>query len=329
MAKILVVDDDDVVTCFLRLVLEGDGHQVTVARDGQEALDLVAQAMPDLILLDLEMPRIGGFDVLHRLKQAPATRLLPILILTGTDPAEFRASAWALGADEFLSKPPRPQELLARCRALLRVKRLVDELDSAEAVVFAFARAVDAKCVYTQEHSERVSRYSVALGEKLGLSVDDVETLRRGALLHDLGKISLPDAILNKPGPLTEEEYNLVKQHPDVGFRILERLRSVRNLLPLVKSHHERLDGKGYPDGLSAGSIPKLVRILSVADVYDALSSVRPYRPAMPQARCFEILRAEAEDGSLDPDLVRPFCELMAKSTPSAPSVATLLRIPG
>jgi putative two-component system response regulator len=329
MAKLLVVDDDDVVACYLRSVLEGDGHQVTMAGDGQEALDLVAQAAPDLILLDLEMPRMGGFDVLHRLKGAPATRLLPILILTGSDPAEFRASAWALGADEFLSKPLRPQELLARCRSLLRVKRLVDELDSAEAVVFAFARAVEAKCVYTQGHSERVGRYSVALGEKVGLSVDEVETLRRGAALHDLGKISLPDAVLNKAGPLTEEEYNLVKQHPLEGVRILEPLRSVRSLLPLVRWHHERLDGKGYPDGLLGASIPKLVRILSVADVYDALSSVRPYRPALPQSRCFEVLRAEAETGSLDSELVRYFCELMAKTTPASASSATILRISG
>lgn len=314
MAKILVVDDDVVVATFVQRVLEGDGHQVRVAGDGLEGLDMVAAAQPDLIVLDLDMPRMSGLDVCFRLKQAQATRLLPILILTGRAPSDARIPAWELGADEYLSKPPRPLDLVARCRSLLRTKRLVDELDSAEAVVFAFARTVEAKSRFTQGHSERVGQYAIALGEEVGLTPAEMDILRRGAVLHDIGKISIPDAILNKPGPLTADEYEVVKQHPLEGARILDGLRSIQAVLPLVHWHHERLDGGGYPDGLRGDAIPLLVRILSVADVYDAVSSERPYRPALPQAKCFEILQVDAEGGGLDAGLVQRFCRRFAGS---------------
>jgi putative two-component system response regulator len=312
MAQILVVDDDVVVATLLRRVLENDGHRVRVARDGQEGLDMVAELQPDLIVLDLDMPRMSGLDVCYRLKQTPATRLMPILILTGRDPVDARVPAWELGADEYLSKPPRAHDLVARCRSLLRTKQLVDELDSAEAVVLSFARTVEAKSHYTQGHSERVGCYATALGEEAGLLTAEMDVLRRGAVLHDIGKISLPDAILNKPGPLTDEEYALVKRHPLEGVRILEGLRSIQAVLPLVRWHHERLDGGGYPDGLRGDAIPRLVRILAVADVYDAVSSERPYRPALPKAKCFEILEADAAGGGLDAGLVQKFCRRFA-----------------
>jgi putative two-component system response regulator len=320
MAKILVVDDDLVVATLVQRVLESDGHQVQVARDGLAALDMVAEAQPDLVVLDLEMPGMSGLDVCFRLKQAPATRLLPVLILTGRHACDARVPAWELGADEYLSKPPRPGDLVARCRSLLRLKRLVDELDSAEAVVFAFARTVEAKSRYTQGHSERVSHFAVAMGEGVGLTSSETDILRRGAVLHDIGKISIPDAILNKPGPLTADEYALVKQHPLEGVRILEGLKSIQNVLPLVRWHHERLDGGGYPDGLRGEAIPLLVRILAVADVYDAVSSERPYRPGLHQKKCFEILHEDAAGGGLDAALVRKFCRRFAGGTTDSPT---------
>ena len=320
MGNILVVDDDPLAATFLKTVLQEDGYQVRVAMDGQEALDMVAEAVPDLVVLDLDMPRMGGFEVCFRLKQAPSTRLLPILVLTALEPKEVRVPAWELGADEFLTKPAHHHDVLTRCRALLRVKRLTDELDSAEAVVFAFARAVEAKSSYTRGHADRVTNYALALAAQVGLANSDVEILRQGSVLHDIGKINLPDAILDKPGPLTEEEYSLVKQHPVQGVRILEPLRSVRVLLPLVRWHHERIDGCGYPDGLRGEAIPLLVRILSVADIYDAVSSDRPYREAMTQAQAIGILQHEAAHGGLDRDLVRRFCELQAGPPPAARS---------
>jgi putative two-component system response regulator len=306
---ILVVDDDTAIATMLQRVLTADGHRVTVAQDGRLALQSVAVDRPDLILTDLEMPEVNGYDVCRRIKQEPATRLLPVLIMTGRSEHESRLRAWELGADDFLTKPFDIVEVRARCKSLLRVKRLVDELDSAEAVVFAFARAVEAKCRYTWGHSERVTSYALALGRHIGLSEPELVVLRKGALLHDIGKINIPDAILNKPGSLTKEEYDVIKEHPVQGVRIVESLRSVRDAIPLIRWHHERLDGRGYPDGLLAADIPLMTRVLSVADVYDALSSERPYRGAIPHGKCLQILLEDALGGGLDPELVRCFCQ--------------------
>jgi putative two-component system response regulator len=305
--RILVVDDDYLVGRLLVSILTSAGHAVTHVQDGAAALAAIIDRQPDLLLLDLDMPNLGGFDVCEHVKRDPATRLIPVVIITGRDPQDARVRAWDLGADEFLAKPFQPVEVLARCRALLRAKRLTDELDSAQSVLYAFARAVEAKCPYTLGHSERVTRYAVELAGRAGLSQDEIDVLRRGGLLHDIGKIAIPDAVLNKPGPLTREEYDIVKQHPVHGERIVQPLRSLQNALPLIRWHHERCDGRGYPDGLLGGDIPLAVRILSVADVYDAVSSGRPYRPALPQRRCLELLREDADLGGLDPELVDVF----------------------
>jgi putative two-component system response regulator len=313
---ILIVDDDRNITLILSQMLAGDGHQIGTARDGREALASVAANPPDLILLDLDMPSVPGFEVCRQLKQDPATRLIPILIITGQLSSESKLRAWDLGADEFLTKPFQRVEVLSRCRSLLRIKHLVDELDSAQAVVFAFARTVEAKCSYTQGHAERVTHYAMALADQIGLSDADREVLRHGAILHDIGKISIPDAILNKPGALTTAEYAIVKQHPLQGVRIVEPLRSVRHTIPLIRWHHERLDGGGYPDGLWGGAIPLLARILSVVDVYDALASERPYRPRVPQTECLAMLRANAAGGGLDPELVECLSAALAGLAP-------------
>ena len=214
---ILVVDDEPAITRLLRMVLEGDGHEVVVAPDGQAALDRVAERRPDLVVLDVDMPGVGGLEVCRRLKGDLTTRLLPVLVLTGTGAADARVRAWGLGADEFLTKPFRSLEVAARCRSLLRQKDLVDALDSAESVVFALARAVEAKSRYTHGHSVRVTRYALALARNLGLGEAEVEILRRGSAIHDIGKISTPDAILDKPGRLTPEEFEVVLRHPAEG----------------------------------------------------------------------------------------------------------------
>ena len=311
--RILVVDDEPAITKLLRRVLEGEGHEVVVAADGQAALDRLSERRPDLVILDLDMPRLGGFEVCRRLKAAPETRLLPVLVLTGTGAAGTRLRAWGLGADEFLTKPFQALEVAARCRSLLRQKDLVDALDSAESVVFALARAVEAKSPYTQGHTDRVTRHALALAGRLGLGAAEIDILRRGSALHDIGKIGTPDAILDKPGRLTPEEYAVVKRHPAEGARILEPLRSARDVAPLVRWHHERADGAGYPDGLAGDAIPPLVRILAVADVYDALASDRPYRTAMSHGRCREVMAEDAAAGGLDAELVRVFFETVAE----------------
>ena len=306
---VLIVDDEPSIAQLLRRVLEADGHRVVVAADGNAALDQVSRCHPDLVVLDIDMPRLGGFEVCRRLKAAPATRLLPVLVLTGTGAADARVRAWELGADEFLTKPFHPLEVAARCRSLLRQKDLVDALDSAESVVFTLVRAIEAKSAYTYGHSTRVTGYALDLAGRVGLGESDRDLLRRGSALHDIGKISMPDAIIDKPGPLTAEEYEVIKRHPADGARIVEPLRSARDVIPLVRWHHERMDGAGYPDGLAGADIPPLVRMLAVADVYDALASDRPYRPAMPHERCRQVMAENAAGGGLDPELTRAFFE--------------------
>jgi putative two-component system response regulator len=312
VSRILVVDDNRTNAVLLERVLLREGHQVDIAGDGQEALERIRQHCPDLILLDLDMPRVDGYEVCRRVKNDPATRLIPIVIVTAQSAFDAKLRAWDLGADDFITKPFQSLEVVARCRSLLRIKRLVEERDSAEAVVFAFARVVEAKSPYTHGHSERVATYALMLAGPAGLPEDQWETLRKGALLHDIGKISVPDAILDKPDTLTKAEFEIMKQHTVQGARIVEPLRSVRDAVPMIRWHHERLDGHGYPDGMLGGSIPLSVRILSVADVYDSLASVRPYRGAIPPGQCLEILHRDAAGGGLDPELVEAFCQSVA-----------------
>jgi putative two-component system response regulator len=307
--SVLVVDDDEGVAALLSRILAAEGYRVRHAPDGRAAFARLAEALPDLVLLDLDMPQLGGFEVCRRVKSDPATRLLPVVILTGRDPDDARLRAWDLGADDFIAKPFAAAELLARCRGLLRAKRLVDELDSAQAVVFAFARAIEAKCPHTLGHTERVTARALALAARADLPEVDREALRLGAMLHDIGKIGVPDAVLNKPGPLTAGEYATVKRHPADGCRIAEPLRSLQGALPFIRWHHERPDGKGYPDGLVGAAIPLPVRVLSVADVFDALASARPYRAALPWDECLDTMRSSARDGGLDPNLVECFAE--------------------
>lgn len=306
---ILVVDDEPAITELLRKILVPDGHIVVAAPNGEVALDMVAAHRPDLIVLDIDMPGIGGFEVCRRLKAARETRLLPVLVLTGTGAANARLRAWELGADEFLTKPFQAMEVAARCRSLLKQKDLVDALDSAESVVFALARTVEAKSNFTHGHSDRVTRYTLLLAKRAGLAEKDLDILRRGAVLHDIGKLCIPDSILDKPGKLTPEEFEVIKRHPLEGVRIVEPLRSAQDVISLIRWHHERLDGNGYPDRISGNEIPQPVRILAIADTYDALSSKRPYRGAMPHKQCRDVMTENAAGGGLDPDLIRLFFE--------------------
>ncbi len=307
---ILVVDDQPSISALLRHGLLAEGYSVTVVEDGQAALEAVATCTPDLILLDLDLPIIPGDEVCRRLKRDPRTRWIPIIMVTAMNDSVHRIAAWEDGADEYLTKPFHLVEVMARCRSLLRIRQLIEERDSAEAVVFALARAVEAKSWFTHGHSERVTNLCIQLAEVVGLPNDKIEVLRKEALLHDIGKISIPDAILNKPGPLTCQEYEIIREHPVQGAHIVEPLVSVRTAVPLIRWHHERLDGQGYPDGLCGDEIPLLVRILSVCDIYDSLSSDRPYRAPIPHEVCLEMLRDNALHGGFDPELVALFTEL-------------------
>ena len=278
---VLVVDDVQANRELLEGHLIELGYDVRQARDGYEALDAVAAEEPDLVLLDIDMPRLDGIAVCERLKAHPIRRLIPIVILTASSDRETRLRGIAAGADDFLSKPFDAKELLIRTKVLLNQRALNRRLDATEGVLFALARAVEARDRYTIHHAERVGRYAQAMGEAFGLHSEDNDLLYEGGILHDLGKIAIADAILLKPGPLTEQEFARMREHSAEGERICLSLRSVADYLPIIRHHHERVDGTGYPDHLGGSAIPLGARIVAIADAWDAMVSDRPYRAGL------------------------------------------------
>lgn len=278
---VLVVDDLQANREILLARLETLDYVVREASDGVEALESIEAEEPDLILLDVDMPRMDGIAVCQKLKAHPRRRLIPIIILTASiDPAQ-RLRGLAAGADDYLSKPFDANELLIRTRVLLRDRALNVKLDATQDVLLALARAVEARDRYTIFHAERVGKYASEIGKALGFDNEDGELLYRGGVLHDLGKIVVPDAILLKPGPLTAEEFTIMQQHSVEGERICRSLRSVSFFLPIIRHHHERFDGNGYPDHLKSSDIPLGARLVAVADAWDAMVSDRPYRAGL------------------------------------------------
>jgi putative two-component system response regulator len=310
LGRVLVVDDVEANRQLVKALLTRDGYEVEAVVDGATALDHVRRDPPDLVLLDVMMPAPNGFDVCRALKQDPVTRLIPVVLITALQQSEDRIKGFEAGADDFISKPFNAHELRARVRSLLRIKRYTDDLDTAEAVIVSLAMTIEARDRYTEGHCQRLARYASRLGQAIGLGDDDIAVLERGGFLHDLGKVGIPDAILLKPGPLTEAEYALMQQHAVIGDRLCGELRSLRRVRPIVRHHHERLDGSGYPDGLRGDAVPLLAQIMGIVDVYDALTTVRPYRSAIPVAAACAELAAEADRGWHSRDLVDVFIGL-------------------
>jgi len=310
-ATILVVDDELTNRALLEELLSQQGYRVVPAGDGQEALEKVARVEPDLVLLDVRMPKLDGFDVCRRLKNDPGTRLTPVVLVTGLAAVADRVRGIEAGADDFLTKPFERVELLARVRSLLNLKSYTDELERAESVLFALARSIEAKDPYTEGHCERLADNSARLGERLGLPEEEITALRRAGIVHDVGKVAVPDAILLKPGPLTPEEWKVMRDHPVVGERICRPLKSFRLVLPIIRHHHEKLDGSGYPDGLQGEQIPLTARILQLVDVYDALTTERPYKRALAGEEALATMEAEVAKGWWDARLFAEFATLI------------------
>lgn len=310
-ARVVVVDDTDISAETLRRLLVEDGHRVVVAHDGLSGLDAVRSAGADLVLLDAVMPGLDGFEVCRRLKSDAATRLTPVVMVTTLEGRRDRIRGLEAGADDFLSKPVDRDELRARMEALLRLKRFTDELDSAEAVILSLARTVEARDPATEGHCERLAAYATSLGEVLGLGEADLAVLYRAAFLHDVGKIAVPDRVLLKPGPLTAEEFEIMKRHTLVGDELCGELRALRSVRPIVRSHHERRDGSGYPDGLRGDEIPALAQLVGLLDVYDALTTPRPYKRAMTAAEALTCLESEVQRGLHDPSLYERLATLV------------------
>jgi len=309
-ARILIADDDPLMRELLVGYAQDLGHEAVAVPDGEAALAQLAVRPPDILLSDVSMPGLSGFALCRRVKNDPATRLIPVILITGIG-EEHKIEGIEAGADDFLGKPFSPAELRARIRSLLRMKAFIDELESAEAVLCTLGKSIEARDAYTEGHCERLADYAGSLGRVLGLPDADLSALRRGAYLHDLGKVAVPDAILLKTGPLTPEERRMMQQHPLVGEEICRPLRSFQAVLPIIRHHHERWDGSGYPDGLQGEAIPLTARVLQVVDVYDAITTDRPYRRALPPGAALETIEAEARRGWWDPRVVQAFREVV------------------
>jgi cyclic di-GMP phosphodiesterase len=309
---ILVVDDEPVNVAVFSRLMTRLGYEVQTASSGELALQSVARQPPDLVLLDVNMPGIDGFEVCRRLKAGRSTRLIPVVLITALSASEDRIRGIDAGADDFVSKPPVFAELEARVRSLTRLKRYTDELDSAEAVILSLGLTIEARDTHTNGHCQRLARYATALGTRLGLDADRLVALNRGAFLHDVGKVGIPDAVLLKPGPLTAAEYELMKQHTVIGDNLCSELKLLEDVRPIVRHHHERPDGSGYPDSLKGDKIPLLAAILSVVDVYDALTTERPYKPGYSRDRAVRELRDEADRNWKVPSLVDEFVALVS-----------------
>jgi putative two-component system response regulator len=319
---VLVVDDVTANRELLEGYLYDLGYDVRQARDGQEALDQIDTGEPDLVLLDIEMPRMDGLTLCARVKADPLGRLIPVVLITASQDRATRLKGLAAGADDFLTKPFDAKELLIRTQVLLRDRALNKRLDAAESVILALARAVEARDGYTIQHAERVALYAREMGRAYGLTGEDLDVLYKGGMLHDVGKITVPEAVLLKPGPLDEAELASMRLHCVEGERICGPLRSTAHYIPIVRHHHERVDGRGYPDRLAGSDIPLGARVVAIADAWDAMVSDRPYRPGMSREEALRRLR-EGKGAQWDTMFVDLFLQLLNQglAEPMRPSV--------
>jgi putative two-component system response regulator len=312
-ARILVVDDHPTIAGLMSQLLSQRGYDVVTAADAEQAEAEVRRQAPDLILSDVRMPGKSGYELCRDLKAAPATRLIPFVLITGLSDGADKLRGIEAGADDFLNKPVLAEELTARVKSLLRVKEFTDELETADSVLCTLGLIVEGRDPYTEGHCERLALRAADLGRHLGLDEDSIVALRRGGYLHDLGKIAVPDSVLKKGSDLSLAEWEIMKQHPVTGENICKPLKSLRPVLPIIRHHHEHADGSGYPDGLRAGEIPLLPRVLQVVDVYDALRTARPYKPALPHDQAAQTMREEARQGLWDAELVNEFFGMLAQ----------------
>lgn len=310
---VLVVDSQEVNRRVMRGMLKQEPYRILETGQAGDALSILERERVDLVILDLMMPGISGLELCRRIKSNRRTQLLPVLMLTSVQGIESEVAGLASGADEFLNRPLHPTVVRTRIRAMLRNKAAVDSLEEAETILFALAQAIEQRDSYTGGHCERLSHYAVELGSALGVPRPQLLALHRGGFLHDIGKISIPDAILFKPGRLTEEEWVLMRSHTTGGETICRPMKNLAPVLPVIRNHHERWDGSGYPDGLRGEDIPLLARILQIADIYDALTTDRPYKNALNTGEALGVLNAETRRGWRDPELTALFTELIER----------------
>lgn len=326
-ATILVVDHVDINRQLLKGMLKAGPYRLLEAKQPVDALAILEIEHVDLIIAELIMgdasaKTFSGLDFCRRVKANRRTRLIPILIITSVQGIDNEVAGLESGADEFLIKPLQPAVVRTRIRTMLRNKRAIDSLEEAETILFALAQTVEQRDKETGNHCQRLATLSVALGTALGLPNDDLQALHRGGFLHDIGKIAVPDSILFKRGMLNEEEWAVMRSHTWKGEDVCRRMRSLAPVLPIIRNHHEKWDGSGYPDGLAGEQIPLLARILQLADIYDALTSRRSYKSAYTAEEAVAILEKEAGMGWRDPELISVFCEMVRQPNFVANSTA-------
>ncbi|WP_315791828.1 two-component system response regulator [Fischerella sp. JS2] len=312
--KVLIVDDHAASRMTAVALLAMEGYEVIEADSGSTAVELVTQKQPDLILLDVMMPGLDGFEVCQLLKQNEHTRLIPIIFVTALNDRRSRIRGIEVGADDFLSKPFDRVELAARVKSLVRQKRLNEDLDHAEQVLFSIARSIESRDPNTGDHCERLVKLGKAFGEYLNLSRNQIRDLMWGGYLHDIGKVGIPDSVLLKKGKLTPEEWNIMRQHVLIGEKICQPLRSMQGVIPIIRHHHERWDGSGYPDGLIGENIPYLAQVFQIIDIYDALTSERPYKLAFSPQEALTVMQEETAKGWRNPQLMQQFEEFIRSS---------------
>jgi len=313
--KILIVDDDDAHRLLEKEILTQQQHQVFEAANGEQALEILKQQEFDAVLLDKRMPEMDGDQLCYKIRNELQLPLLPIVMVTGSYEKNELVKSLNAGANDFIHKPFNATELLARLTSAAKSKRITDQLDNMETMMFALARMIEAKDDNTGDHCTRLSNTAVAFGKNLGLADWELSALRRGGVLHDIGKLGIPDNILLKQGPLDEKEWEIMKTHTTIGYHICANLKSMRDTAPIILNHHEKWDGSGYPNGLSGDDIPLLAQVFQLVDIYDALAYQRPYKPAISQDDAIAIIRNETEKGWRNPHLVEPFIQFLKKQS--------------
>lgn len=311
--NILLADDQPLILEMMEDLLRAEGHSVSTAKDGQSCMEAFARRRPDIVVLDVNMPAPDGYAVCRMIKSDPDTRLIPVVMVTGLSQSNDRVRGIEAGADDFLTKPIDGAQLVARVRSLLNLKSFTDELERAESVLFVLAGSIEGKDPYTAGHCERLAKLAAELGEAIQLPDEEITALRRAGIVHDIGKVAVPDAILLKPGRLDAEEMRIMRQHPEVGEEICRPLKSFRLVLPIIRHHHEKMDGSGYPDGLKGRHIPLPARVLTIIDVFDALTTERPYKRALSVGEALGVMADEVARQWWDPDLFEVFREMIGE----------------
>jgi len=315
--RVLVIDDDSGVASLFARILVAEGYRVQTAPDFGSAQDLLDREPPDVILLDVVLPDGDGFSICRRLKDNASTRLTPVILVTGLGDRDSRIRGRRAGADDFLTKPIDREELVARVGSAARLKRYTDDLDSAASIVMTLAVMIEARDGMTEGHCHRMANYATAVGRALGLGTTDLQALHRGGFLHDIGMLAIPPSVLLKAGPLEPDEFERIKSHTVIGDDLCRNLRSLQSVRPIVRHHHERRDGTGYPDGLRGDEIPLVAQIISVVDLYDAVTHMRPYQRMQSSDEAIGLLRRQAEEGLRDATIVETFAQVVTRGEPS------------